>query len=74
MFQIVSSGLRGVSWNQSIRRGQQQLEECPVSFVFGGGSAAFRTLHDDLPFGCAHAPPPSSAALLYGEFKDWKLI
>jgi hypothetical protein len=45
-----------------------------VSFVFGSGSAAFRTLHDDSPLGCAHAPPPCSATLLQGQFKNGKLI
>jgi hypothetical protein len=61
-------------WNQAIRRGQQQEEERPVSFVFGSGSAAFRTLHDDMPFGCADAPRQCSAALPQGQFKNWKLI
>jgi hypothetical protein len=56
------------------RRGQQQEEERPVSFVFGSGSAAFRTLHDDSPFGCAHVPPPRSAALLQDLIKNWKSI
>jgi hypothetical protein len=57
-----------------IRRPQQQQEECPVSPVFGGGSAACRTLHDNLPFGRAYAPPPSPASLLQDHFKDRKLI
>jgi hypothetical protein len=61
-------------WNQAIRRGQQQEEERPVSFVFGSGSAAFRTLHDDIPFGCAHAPPPCSPAFLQELFKNLKLV
>lgn len=60
--------------DRSIRRGQQKQEQCPVSLVFGSGSAAFRTLHDDRPFGCADAPPPCSAALPEGQFKNWKLI
>jgi len=55
-------------------RGQQQQKERPVGIVFGSGSAAFRTVHDDIPFGSADAPPPSSAALLQGQFKNWKLI
>jgi hypothetical protein len=57
-----------------IRRPQQQLEECPVSLVFGSGSAAVRTLHDNLPFGRAHAPPPSPASFLQDHFKNRKLI
>ena len=57
-----------------IRRRQQQLEECPGSFVFGSGSAAIRTLHDDGPFGRANAPPPYSAALLQHQFKNGELI
>ena len=57
-----------------IRRPQQQQEECPVSPVSGSGSAACRTLHDNLPFGRAYAPPPSPASLLQDHFKDRKLI
>ena len=57
-----------------IRGPQQQQEECPVSLVFGSGSAAVRTLHDNLPFGRAHAPPPSPASLLQDHFKNRKLI
>jgi hypothetical protein len=57
-----------------IRRPQQQQEECPVSLVFGSGSAPVRTLHDNLPFGRAHAPPPSPASLLQDHFKNRKLI
>ena len=57
-----------------IRRRQQQLEECPGSLVFGRGSVALRTLHDDGPFGRANAPPPYSAALLQHQFKNWELI
>jgi len=45
-----------------------------VSFVFGSGSAALRTLHDDIAFGCAHAPPPFSAAFLQDHFKNKKLV
>jgi hypothetical protein len=59
---------------RSVRRPQQQQEECPVSPVFGGGPAAFRTLHDNLPFGRAHAPPPSPASLLQDHFKNRKLV
>ena len=59
---------------RSIRRGQQKQEQCPVSLVFGGESAAFRTLHDNLPFGRAHAPPPGPASLLQDRFENRKLI
>jgi hypothetical protein len=55
-------------------RRQQEQEECPDGFVFGSGSAAFRTLHDNIPFGSADAPPPSSAALPQGQFENWKRI
>jgi hypothetical protein len=58
--------------DRSIRRGQQQQEECPVSFVIGSGSAAFTALHDHVPFGCADAPVPFSAAPLQVHFKDRK--
>jgi hypothetical protein len=57
-----------------IRRPQQQQEECPVSPVFGSGSAAFRTLHGNLAFGRAHAPPPGPASLLQDHFKNRKLV
>jgi hypothetical protein len=53
-----------------IRRGQQQQEEGPVGLIAGGGSAAFRTMHDDIPLGCANAPLPISAALLQDLFKN----
>jgi hypothetical protein len=67
------SGLRRrTQSDRSIRRGQQQQEECPVSFVIGSGSAAFPALHDHVPFGCADAPVPFSAAPLQDYFKDWK--
>jgi hypothetical protein len=58
--------------DRSIRRGQQQQEECPVGFVIGSGSAAFTALHDHVPFGCTDAPVPFSAAPLQDHFKDWK--
>ena len=32
--------------DQSIRRGKQQQEKCPVSVVLGGRSAAFQTLNE----------------------------
>jgi hypothetical protein len=57
-----------------IRRAQQQQKERPVSLVFGSGPAAFRTLHDNLPFGRAHAPPPGPASLLQDRFENRKLI
>jgi hypothetical protein len=57
-----------------VRRPQQQQEECPVSLVFGRGSAAFRTPYHNLPFGRAHAPPPGPASLLQGHFENRKLI
>jgi hypothetical protein len=57
-----------------IRSAEQHQEECPISLVFGSGSAAFRTLHDDIAFGRANAPPPSSAALPQDHVKNWKLI
>ncbi len=59
---------------RSVGRGQEQKEERPVSFVLGSGSAAFRTLHDDIPFGCANAPPPFPAAFPRYHFKNSKLI
>jgi hypothetical protein len=58
--------------DRSTRCGQQQQEECPVSFVIGSRSAAFRALHDHVPFGCTDAPVPFSAAPLQVHFKDWK--
>jgi hypothetical protein len=67
------SGLRRrAQSDRSIRRGQQQQEECPVSFVIGSGSAVFAALHDHVPFGCTDAPVPFSAAPLQDRFKDWK--
>ena len=67
------SGLRRrAQSDRSIRRGQQQQEECPVSFVIGSGSAVFAALHDHVPFGCTDAPVPFSAAPLQDHFKDWK--
>ena len=68
------SGLRRRAQSaRSIRRGEQQQEECPVSFVIGRGSATFRALHDHIPFGRTDAPLPFSTAHLQGYFKDWKL-
>jgi hypothetical protein len=61
---IVTRAVEIAQPGRPIRRPQQQLEECPVSLVFGNGPAAFRTLHDNLPFGRAHAPPPDPASLL----------
>jgi hypothetical protein len=67
------SGLRRrAQSDRSIRRGQQQQEERPVSFVIGCGSAAFRALHDHVSFGCTDTPVPFSAAPLQDHFKDWK--
>lgn len=60
--------------DQPIVRSLQQQEECPVSLVVGGVSAAFRAPHDDIPGGRAHAPSPSSAALVQKRFKNWKFI
>ena len=57
-----------------IRSAEQHQEECPISLVFGSGSSAFRTAHNDLPFGRAHAPPPYTAALFQERFKNRKLI
>ena len=57
-----------------IRSAEQHQEECPISLVFGSGSAAFRTVHNDLPFRRAHAPPPYAAALFQERFKNRKLI
>ena len=72
---VIVTGAGGITQpGRPIRRPQQQQEECPVSPVFGSGSAACRTLHDNLPFGRAHAPPPSPASLLQDHFKNRKLI
>ncbi len=71
---IVTRAVELAQPGRPIRRPQQQLEECPVSPVFGSGSAAFRTLHDNLPFGRAHAPPPGPASLLQDHFKNRKLV
>jgi hypothetical protein len=68
------SGLRRRAQSDRSRRGQQQQEECPVSFVIGSRSAAFRALHDYVPFGCTDAPVPYSASPLQDHIKDWKSI
>jgi hypothetical protein len=46
----------------------------PYSLVVGGVSAAFQAPHDHIPCGRAHAPSPSSAALIQKHFKNWKLM
>jgi hypothetical protein len=45
-----------------------------MSLVFGSGSTAFRTVHNDLPFGRAQAPLPYAASLFQERFKNRKLI
>ena len=53
---------------------QQHQEERSVGVVSGKGSAAFRALHDDLPFGCTNAPFPRAATLFQQYFKDRQLM
>ena len=60
--------------DEPIWRSLQQQEECPVSLVIGRVSAAFRAPHDHIPCGRAHAPSPSSAALVQKQFKNRKFI
>jgi hypothetical protein len=69
---LASSGL--LSRIRSIGRGQQQQEKCPVSVVFGSGTAAFRTLNNGIAVGRGHAPQPFSATFLQDHLKDLKLI
>ena len=57
-----------------IRSAEQHQEERPISLVFGRGSAVLRTLHNDLPFGRANAPPPYATALFQEQFKNRKLV
>ena len=58
-----------------VRRGEKQQKQCPFSVIFGRGSAAFGTAHDDAPVCRAHSPPPSfSTAPLQDHLKDWELI
>jgi hypothetical protein len=57
-----------------IRSAEQHQEERPIGLVFGRGSAALLTVHNDLPFGRAHAPRPYAAALFQEQFKNRKLI
>ena len=57
-----------------IRSAKQQKEECPLCLVFGSGPFALRPLHNNLPFGCMHAPPPDAAALFQLQFKNGKSI
>ena len=57
-----------------IRSAEQHQEERPISPVFGRGPAALRTVHNDLPFGRAHAPPPYAAALFQEQFKNRKSV
>ena len=66
--------MAGTQAGRLIRSAEQHQEERPISLVFGSGSAAFRTVHDDLPFGRAQAPPPYAAALFQEPFKNRKLI
>ena len=60
--------------SQSIWRSEQQQEERSIGLVFGRGPVGFGALHDAYSFGRAHAPRPSSAALLYDHFEGPKLI
>ena len=71
---VVTAAVGITQPGRPIRRPQQQQEECPVSLVFGSGSAPVRTLRNNLPFGRAHAPPPSPASLLQDHFKNRKLV
>ena len=57
-----------------MRSAEQHQEERPISLVPGSGSATFRPVHDDVPFGRAQAPPPYAAALFQERFKNRKLI
>jgi hypothetical protein len=57
-----------------VRSAQQHQEERSVGVVSGKGSAAFRALHDDLPFGCTNAPFPRAATLFQQYFKDRQLM
>ena len=71
---VVDCAVAVVQTSRAIRSAEQHLEECPIRFVFGSESAVFRTMHNDLPFGRAKAPPPYTAALFQECFKDGKLI
>ena len=69
------SGLRGVlSLIDRYGADSKSRKSALSALYLAAGSAAFRTLHDDRPFGCADAPPPCSAALRQGQFKNRKLI
>jgi len=71
---VVAKAVAVTQAGRLIRSAEQHQEERPISLVFGSGSAAFRTVHDDLPFGRAQAPPPYPAALFQEPFKNRKLI
>src|SRR6476659_8735816 len=53
-----------------VRRAQQHQEKRSVCLVSGTDSAAFRAVHDDLPFFRTNAPSPHAATLLQEGFKD----
>jgi hypothetical protein len=57
-----------------VRSAQQHLEERSISLVSSEGSAAFRALHNDLPFGRTNAPTPSTTALFQQDFEDRQLV
>jgi hypothetical protein len=57
-----------------VRSAQQHQEERSVGVVSGKGSAAFRALHDNLPFGCTNAPSPRAATFFQQYFKDRQLM
>ena len=60
--------------SQSVPCPQQLEEERPVSLVLGCASVSFRTLHDHLSPGLAHAPMPSLATPIHNHFENEKLI
>ena len=59
------------SW---VARCPQQQEERTICFVPSGGPAAFRTPHDDVPVGRAHAPLPRPTAFFQEHCISWKKI
>jgi hypothetical protein len=44
------------------------------ALYLAAGPTGFSTVHNDLPFGRAHAPPPYAAALFQEWFKNRKLM
>jgi len=59
---------------RSIGRSEEHQKQRAIGLVLGGGSAAFRPLHDRVALGRAQVPPTRPAAFSQADFKKRELI